>query len=294
MINFLILFLFLFITPLNLMDPLNLVESSNISETIKPHEDEIKLIFKSVNTLTILLTNDTPFLEHVTDLFFKSLTIYKLNLPESDSFDFHCHDFNRIKHEENIIFVEKNGGLRRRKRSITAENLITDMLEFRENWDEVINTGYIIQTNSNYLRMLMDCLVNPVGTFLFILEDGITLEEYEQFIAQNFRNAWRNIGSYDIHILIDKKIITFDPFLMNNLTKNHGSIVLSSERKKDLFRNLNKYPLRIEIIWSTYSVPKYSEKTKKLKYYYGADVETVKCLKKIMNFSGKFIEKATL
>lgn len=287
MINFLISFLFLFITPLSLIDPLNLVESSNISETIKSHEDEIKMIFKSVNTVTILLTNDTPFLEHITDLFFKSYTIYKLDLPESDSFDFHCHDFNKIKHEENIIFVEKDGGLRRKKRAITADKILIDMLEFRESWDEVTNTGYIIQTNSHFLRMLMDCLVNPVGTFLFILEDEMSLEDYEKYIAQNFRNAWRNIGSYDIHLFINNKIITFDPFMMNNVTQNHGSIVLSSERKKDLFRNLNKYPLRIEVIWSTYSVPKYSKTTKKFKYYYGADVEAIKGLKKVMNFSGK-------
>lgn len=271
------------------MDPLNLVESSNISETIKPHGDEIKLLFKSVNTITILLTNDTPFLEHITELFLKSFTIYRLELPESDSFDFHCHDYEKVKHEENLIFVERDVGLRRRKRAIAADSIVTDMLEFRGNWDVVTNTGYVIQTNSHYLRMLMDCLVNPVGTFLFILEDEIDLESYETDISQNFRNAWRNIGSYDIHVLINNKIITFDPFMMNNLTQNHGTVVRSSERKKDLFHNLNKYPLRIDLIWSTYSVPQYSKTTNKVKYYYGADVEAIKGLKKVMNFSGEYI-----
>lgn len=275
MIKLLVFWLFLLISSIQLIDP---IESPSLFESINEHSEEINKIFKSVKTITILLSStDTRILKNIFYWFEKSFIVYNFILPDKLTQEFQCHDFNRIQHEEDS----------RKKRSIY---LSLDLMKIQNQWKQSPKAGYIIQTNWNNLRILMDCLINSLGTFLFIVNDENNNENYRKNISQNFRNAWRNIGAYDIYILIDNQIIAYDPFLANNRKAFHGSIISYADKKVDLFKNLNMYPLRIEIIQSTYSVLKFNKSDSKLINYEGADIEIVNVLKNVMNFVGKYIE----
>lgn len=275
MIKLLVFWLFLLISSIQLIDP---IESPSLFESINEYSEEINKIFKSVKTITILLTStDTRILKNIFYWFEKSFIVYNFILPDKLTQEFQCHDFNRIQHEEDS----------RKKRSIY---LSLDLMKIQNQWKQSPKAGYIIQTNWNNLRILMDCLINSLGTFLFIVNDENNNENYRKNISQNFRNAWRNIGAYDIYILIDNQIIAYDPFLVNNRKAFHGSIISYADKKVDLFKNLNMYPLRIEIIQSTYSVLKFNKSDSKLINYEGADIEIVNVLKNVMNFVGKHKE----
>lgn len=275
MIKLLVLWSFLFISSIQLIDPITTDDSSDIIESLNGHSEEFNQIFKSVSTITILITSaDTRFLDNFFNFFEKSNIVYSFTVPTEITQDFQCHDYKRIQHEEDS----------RTKRSIYVS---LDLMKIQNQWKQSPRAGYIIQTNWNNLRLLMDCLINSLGTFLFIVNDLNNTEDYHKYISQNFRNAWRNIGAFDIYILINNEIIAYDPFLVNTRKAFHGSIISYADKKKDLFNNLNMYPLRIEIIQSTYSVLKFNKSDTKLINYYGADIEIVNVLKNVMNFDGK-------
>lgn len=264
----------LLISSVQLIDPISTVESSIIIQSINSHSEEFNQIFKSVKTISILLTsNDTRIFENIFNLFKKSFIVYNFLLPDKITQDFQCHDYNRIKQEEDS----------RKKRSIYVP---LDLIKIQNQWKQSSKAGYIIETNWNNLRILMDCLINSLGIFIFIVNDKNN-ENYRKNISQNFRNAWRNIGAYDIYILIENQIIAYDPFLSNNRKSFHGSIISYADKKIDLFKDLNMYPLRMEIIQSTYSVLKLNKSDSKLINYEGADIEIVNVLKRSMNFIGK-------
>lgn len=264
----------LLISSVQLIDPISTVESSIIIQSINSHSEEFNQIFKSVKTISILLTsNDTRIFENIFNLFKKSFIVYNFLLPDKITQDFQCHDYNRIKQEEDS----------RKKRSIYVS---LDLIKIQNQWKQSSKAGYIIETNWNNLRILMDCLINSLGIFVFIVNDKNN-ENYRKNISQNFRNAWRNIGAYDIYILIENQIIAYDPFLINNRKSFHGSIISYADKKIDLFKDLNMYPLRMEIIQSTYSVLKLNKSDSKLINYEGADIEIVNVLKRSMNFVGK-------
>lgn len=273
MIKLLVFWLFLLINSIQLIDPINTVESS-IIQSINKHNAEFNQIFKSVKTISVLLTsNDTIILENILNLFEKSFIVYNFLLPDKTPPDFQCHDYNRVKQEEDS----------RKKRSINS----LDLIKIQNQWKQSPKTGYIIETNWNNLRLLMDCLINSLGIFVFVVNDKNNNENFHKNISQNFQNAWKNIGAYDIYILNNNQIIAYDPFLVNNRKAFHGSIISYADKKVDLFKNLNLYPLRMEIIQSTYSVLKFNKSDSKLINYEGADIEIVNVLKNSMNFVGK-------
>lgn len=275
MIKLFVFWSFLFISSIQLIEPISTADSSDIIESLNGHSEEFNQIFKTVSTITILITSaDTRFLDKIFNLFEKSFIINSFTLPAEITQDFQCHDFARIQHEEDS----------RTKRSIYVS---LDLIKIQNQWKQSPKAGYIIQTNWNNLRLLMDCLINSLGTFLFIVNDENNTEDYHKYISQNFRNAWRNIGAFDIYILINNQIIAYDPFLVNTRKAFHGSIISYADKKDDLFNNLNMYPLRIEIIQSTYSVLKFNQSDSKLINYEGADIEIVNVLKNVMNFDGK-------
>lgn len=275
MIKLFVFWSFLFISSIQLIEPISTADSSDIIESLNGHSEEFNQIFKTVSTITILITSaDTRFLDKIFNLFEKSFIINSFTLPAEITQDFQCHDFARIQHEEDS----------RTKRSIYVS---LDLIKIQNQWKQSPKAGYIIQTNWNNLRLLMDCLINSLGTFLFIVNDDNNTEDYHKYISQNFRNAWRNIGAFDIYILINNQIIAYDPFLVNTRKAFHGSIISYADKKDDLFNNLNLYPLRIEIIQSSYSVLKFNKSDSKLINYEGADIEIVNVLKNVMNFDGK-------
>lgn len=271
MIKLLVLCTFLLISSVHLIDQIIIKDSSNnIIESVNGHSEEFITIFKSLKFITILMTSvNTQFFKTFFNLFEKPFIVYNVIQPDEISMEFYSHEEDS-----------------RMKRSIYNS---LDLMKIQNQWKQSPKAGYIIETNWNNLRILMDCLINSLGTFLFIINDEKNTKDYHQYISDCYRIAWKNIGAYDIYILINNQIITYDPFLVTNGSDFQGSIVSFADRKNNLFKNLNKYPLRIDIIESTYSVLKRNKSASKLTSYKGADIEIVNVLKNVMNFVGKFL-----
>lgn len=234
-----------------------LISSVDLQTVTKSHLNDIKLMFKSVKNLNILITvsNNSVFNDFISVISKKIITLYyqpNLNI------DTICHK----------------------------------KIEIMSDWNIPKINGNIIYSDFKNFLYSMDCLVNSLGIFVFIIDDkGIDLgnSSFKEIIFQKLLTTWKILNSNKIFIIFNGEVLSFNPFLWNESTNEYG-VMVNFKEKSDLpnFSDLNGYPLKIDIFESTYSVGGYNNDSRSLNYFQGTDIEILRALMKSMNFTSKY------
>lgn len=230
-----------------------LISSVKLLTLTKSNLNDIKLIFNSVNNLNILITKSNN------SVFNDLITV--------------------ISNKTIIVYFQP----------YLEVDLICNK---KVDWNTSTINGNIIYVNFPDFINSMDCLVNSMGTFVFIIDDkelDLKKNNFKEVIFLKLLSAWKILGANKIIIIFNEEILIFNPFLWNESTNEYG-VMVNFNDLKDLpnFHDLNGYPLRIDIFESTYSVGGYYMNSKNLDYFQGTDIEILRSLMKSMNFTSKY------
>lgn len=160
--------------------------------------------------------------------------------------------------------------------------------KFESNWkleDILFITEFsdlIIFTPSKFIALILKCIVQPQSRYLLFVTTLETLETTS--ITHMLNSSWVSNGASKIFILQQDKVVTFNPFLRND----HGSygklipfmVPFSNSDKR--FRNLNGYPIKVELFSSTYTAAR-SKTAKSLDDFRGPDADVAKEISKVLN-----------
>ncbi|XP_055591607.1 uncharacterized protein LOC129743573 [Uranotaenia lowii] len=162
---------------------------------------------------------------------------------------------------------------------------------FVKMWDQNQDDGYLVFTNFTVFEALMRCLLDPLGTYLLVLEpdDGVQLDE----VTRVLQSIWKREGVFRIFVLFsNSEIYTWYPFARNGTT--FGTLVNLFEivdgQLPDVPRgDFAGYPLVIEMFGSTYSSQIYTANGTPTDIFVGADVIASRLFAKKLNFTPIFL-----
>jgi hypothetical protein len=136
------------------------------------------------------------------------------------------------------------------------------------------------------LELYLDCLVNRAATFLFIMEKKYNNAWNLENISLLLRKAWKSSMNLKVFVLINRDIYVLNPFAIDESSKTFGMLELLSDTNVDRkLKDLNKYPMNVEIFLSAYSVPNGTNFTGKLNSFIGPDVEVARFIEQQLNVS---------
>ncbi|XP_058811293.1 uncharacterized protein LOC131676188 [Topomyia yanbarensis] len=151
-------------------------------------------------------------------------------------------------------------------------------------WDQNQDSGYVVFANLSTFETLMRCLLDPAGTYLILLNAEGQFERDK--VSRLLRSIWRNQGVFRLFIVSGAQIYTFDPFVKNGSA--YGSLFELREIGKTPVvpqGDFKGYPLRIDMFWSTYSVPLPNN----MSQFLGADVVVGEVFVKALNFTAIYL-----
>lgn len=171
-----------------------------------------------------------------------------------------------------------------------GENSTPDEKRIKEEFANVLDDwrkfkfgGYLIFTSLEDIETLIGCLCNRYGTFLFIIDKEVNNLNYFKTVDEIFRKAWKILGSFKIFILVNKQILTFNPYkLQNNSfggTRNFKGLYTDEDLKQ-----MNGYPLLVEIFWSAFSLAPGD----KFATFKGPDIDVTRMLYQRLNATCEF------
>ncbi|XP_055522489.1 uncharacterized protein LOC129716680 [Wyeomyia smithii] len=151
---------------------------------------------------------------------------------------------------------------------------------FAKIWDQNQDQGYIVFANITIFDTLMKCLLDPAATYFVVL--GSDEELTRDRTWKLFRSIWRSLGVFRVFLLDGIHIHTYDPFSRNG--SSFGLLVELAEvggTPTVPQGDFKGYPLRIDMFWSTYSVPVPNTTI----FFTGADVMVGDAFVKALNFT---------
>lgn len=157
-----------------------------------------------------------------------------------------------------------------------------------DSWSSFRKGGFILFCSFEELSLFLGCLMNRSGTFLFIInsvEDNRTLQE----LCVILNTSWKSSTNLKLFVLIFNEIYSLNPFEIDKATQTFGILETFSgkdEIKKHSFRNLNRYPMNVDMFYSAYSVTRGENFTGKLNTFRGPDVKVAEFIEEQMNISG--------
>lgn len=155
---------------------------------------------------------------------------------------------------------------------------------FAKIWEQNEHDGYVVFGNLNVFERLVECLVGPTGTYL-VLPDGKHEDQVEQDqVSRLMHDIWNRNGACRVFTLMEERIYWYNPFATEG--DGYGALKELSEAVEfpEIPRNDFKgYPLRIEMFWSTYTVPM-NESVPEVDFL-GPDAEVCRALTTALNFT---------
>ncbi|XP_019537890.3 uncharacterized protein LOC109408945 [Aedes albopictus] len=155
---------------------------------------------------------------------------------------------------------------------------------FAKIWGQNQYNGYIVFANLLTFDRLVGCLLDPIGTYLIVVEESIEPDA----ITRLLRSIWRKDGTFGVFTLTGERVFGYDPFA--RLETGRFGMLKELKGANDLPRLPNVfdgYPLRIEIFWSTYTTPMNASRPNK--DFIGPDAEVGRTVTKMLNFTAVFI-----
>lgn len=154
-----------------------------------------------------------------------------------------------------------------------------------DSWFSYRKAGFILFCTFSALELYLGCLLSRSGTFLFIIDsekENTTLRE----LCDVLNASWKASTNPKLSVLIFSEIYVLNPFEIDGTTKSFGTLVkLSDEEIKQDFRNLNRYPMNVDLFYSAYSITRNESFTGKLDSFRGPDVKVASFIEEQMNVS---------
>lgn len=186
----------------------------------------------------------------------------------------------------------KTDTVRAKEELQVADQLPEDFYQSLDRWFKFETFGYIVFCSFDVLELHIGCLVKRAGTFLFVV-DFLQILDLKD-VAIVLKNAWKKTQNLNIFVFIHDAIYTFNPFQIDNVTRDYGVLVkvVNGFRVKRNLKDLSKYPLRVEIFNSAYSVEIQTNSNNfsgRLDSFYGPDVRTALFIEEQMNASSRYL-----
>lgn len=156
---------------------------------------------------------------------------------------------------------------------------------------------FIIFTTLKAFESALKCIVHPVTRFLIIITDVSTKSPSitEKDLIHSLNKTWTNNGALKVFIsTYNNTVYTFNPFYRNGdgsfgKLNSFVDYTFDDDGGRDM-RQLNEYPMRVEIFTSSYSIAR--TKPPKSHYdFYGPDVNVALITAEIMNATCKIKSK---
>lgn len=297
---------------------------SEILLDIGKNEAKIVKIFEKVSTLNVLLKNyEQPegIVQLLEDIFaFGLQTFVVFNFGSEDHYENwiqHCRIYRndsswRFSYHERFYLKTHNTSSTFRNNlqnfddfepsasslhedpidpqspvATAGDQLPESFADSLDRWYTFRAAGYIIFCPFKALELFLGCLVNRSGTFLFIIEKDSENENQLENVAEILKRAWLMTSNLRLFVLIFRELYVVNPFEIDGETNSFGVLEkFPSEGLKQEFKDLKKYPMKIELFHSAYSVPKEEKEfSGKLNSYYGPDVQVARFIEEQMNVS---------
>lgn len=131
--------------------------------------------------------------------------------------------------------------------------------ESLDRWFTFRKYGFILICRLEEFSLYLGCLLNRSGTFLIIIENEFEPPNSTSLfqISQILRTAWNYVTNLKLFILIFGELYILNPFALNETSKEFGVLEkLEKGLLKRDFKNLNRYPINVDLFASAYSVKK--------------------------------------
>lgn len=266
---------------------------------IGDNHERIKKVFRESSIVNVLLKSfDQPegvirWLNEIIGDGKVSFVVFNIaNASYHDFFMDNCLSFQsnptaRIAYHERVLkhTYSKSFDGYESDLSLKLNNSAADEKKIAEKFAKVLDDwrlfkygGYIIFSSLENLNTLIGCLCNRYGTFLFIIDREVKISNYLKIINEIFRKAWESLGSFKIFILINKQLLTFNPYKITNNTYGGARHFKDLYTDEDL-KQMNGYPFYVEIFWSAFSLTPGD----KFENFKGPDIDVTRMLQQRLN-----------
>lgn len=301
---------------------------SDILVDIGENREQIQKIFEKVSTINVLLKNyEQPegIVQSLENIFnFGLQTFIIFNFSDGDDYEGfiqHCKMFSKDPAAKTLYYervYQKSREVSQVKRNLqyfedfepSLENMqkvsvdpqspiATEKVILPESFSEALDrwythrlSGFVIVCPYDAFIIYIGCLVSRGGTYLFIIEKGSEKENQLNDVSDALKKAWKESTNIKLFVLIFEELYIVNPFEIDENSKSFGILEKLSDGEmveRDL-KNLNKYPMNVDIFYSAYSVPKQVNFSSKLNSYFGPDVQVARFIEKQLNVSSNYQE----
>lgn len=299
------------------------LKPSEILIDIGKNREEIVRIFAKVSTLNVLLKNyEQPegivqLLESIFQFGHQSFVIF--NFAESESYEEwieHCKVFRNDSSIRTIYyerFYQKTHEPQKQKRTLDFfEDFEPDMrfvhedsidpqspiasspvrlqegfAEGLDKWFTYRHSGFILISTFEALDVYLGCLLNRAGTFLIVVEkNSYDDKKHLENVTELLKKAWKVSANLKLFVLISRDVYILNPFVIDENSKSFGMLEkLADVEVSRGCKDLNGYPMNVEIFTSAYSIPSEGNFTGRLDSFRGPDVEVARFIQQQMNVS---------
>lgn len=159
-----------------------------------------------------------------------------------------------------------------------------------DRWFTFRHAGFILFSTFHTLDVYLGCLLNRAGTFLIIIEkDSYDDKKHLENVAELLKKAWKVSENLKVFVLISREVYILNPFVIDENSESSFGMLekllenLPDEKVNRVCKDLNGYPMNVEIFTSAYSIPSSGNFTGKLDCFRGPDVEVAFFLQQQMN-----------
>lgn len=283
-----ILISLIFEFPCILCNNLATINKNSVIDRFTTFSKDIPEILSGLKTVVIAIDGDyDESMEILEDLVPQikrnhSVLVYYLNwtLEKRDL----CHIHWQYESMKGVVIHEEH----RRKRSISGNGNI--LSSFQNTWFRRSITGYILVISLNMLMNTMECIVEPLGVYLIIIDAPAT-ESVLDIMREHLLIGWAIKRSFQIYVMLLNETFTLHPFAQDPMRNDsYGVLMKFNQRPLNILKDLNGYPLRIEMFHSAFNFQRTDPQTGAVRFE-GTDAEVMRSLKAFMNFSGNIFRK---
>lgn len=242
-----------------------LLIKSSTTENQKTNEIIEKFVNSSNRTVTFMSID-----ESITNT---SMLINQHSLTPKHVLQLNSSSLKNCSNYANVDFYENEITLTKFQSNCKLEDILY-LLEFSD---------FLIFTPSKFIASILKCIVQPMSRYLIIVTTMPTLETSS--ITHMLNRTWIDNGALKIFILLYDKVITFNPFHRNS-DGSFGKLntfAVSFESSQTGFKNLNGYPLRVELFPATYTMARVKGVGKSVDDFHGPDSDVAKTMKEVLN-----------
>lgn len=298
------------------------LKPSDILMDIGENEESIAKIFEKVSTLNLLLKNfEQPIgivqlLEGIFDFGNQTFVIFNFSNEEHYiEWIEHCKIFRSDSTMRTLYYerlYQKNHDPSNVKRQLdffedfepdlkakhddsidqqsplasSSKKLQESFAEGLDRWFTFLESGFILFCSFDVLEVYLGCLLNRAGTFLFIIEKDSYGENYLEDLSSVLAKAWKGTANLKVFVLIFRGLFVFNPFALDEASQSYGMLEKFSDATANReIKDLNAYPMSVEIFESAYSVPKPTKFNGMLDSFFGPDVQVGRFIQQQMNVS---------